>query len=87
MEIKTINTSSKPLPRMRVAAECFKMIKHEDPASRISLHYIRQLSNSGAIPTVKSGNRLLINYDKLIEYLNHPHEQPVTYGMIRRVTD
>lgn len=79
----------KKIPRMRLAQECFDMIHQEDPNSRVSLRYIRQLSKSGNIPTVRAGNRILINYDALLEYLSNPVSlSPANeYGTIRPVSE
>lgn len=63
--------SDNALPRMRVAKECYQLIHNTDPQSRISERYIRTLAKNGVIPSVKSGNRLLLNYDALLHYLNH----------------
>jgi len=71
-EIKTIDGSYRALPRMRVAKECYRMIHDADPQSRISERYIRILAKSGTIPTVQVGNRLLVNYDSLLEFLANP---------------
>ena len=77
-EIKMINGLDRALPRMRVAKECYRMIYDADPQSRISERYIRILAKSGAIPTVQVGNRLLVNYDSLLEFLANlkPTVQP-----------
>ena len=86
----TIQEYRKPLPRMRVAAECYQMIHEEDPESRVSLTYIRRLAKTGAVPVHWAGNRCLINYDALVDYLNSPAPERVPaqgYGQIRRVPE
>ena len=87
-ESPVIREYVKPLPRMRVAKECYNLLHQADPESRVSLGYIRAISKSGVIPVHKVGARILINYDALLEYLNAPESSPLIpsgYGTIRRV--
>ena len=67
------------------------MIHEADPESRVSLTYIRSLANDRKIPVHWTGNRCLINYDALLEYLANPEEMdnepaPQT-GVIRRISE
>ena len=82
---------NRPLPRMRIANHCYHMIHEADPESRVSLTYIRSLANDKKIPVHWTGNRCLINYDALLEYLANPEEMdnepaPQT-GVIRRISE
>ena len=82
---------NRPLPRMRIAKDCYHMIHEADPESRVSLTYIRSLANDKEIPVHWTGNRCLINYDALLEYLANPEEAdnepaPQT-GVIRRIIE
>lgn len=43
-------TINRPLPRMRIAKDCYHMIHEADPESRVSLTYIRSLANERKIP-------------------------------------
>ena len=45
-------------------------IKREFPQLQLSERYLRQLAKSGEIPTVQAGNKILINVDKLFDFLN-----------------
>lgn len=78
-----------PLPRMRTANECYRMIHAEDPDSAVSETFIRCLSKSGKIPVHRSGRRILINYDALCAYLAGPQdeEESEEYGVIRPVPE
>ena len=58
------------LPRMRTLDECAVMLRELDPDTAVSKHYVRRLALTGEIPTVMCGRKRLINFDKLIEYLN-----------------
>ena len=42
----------------------------------ISRNHIRYLASSGAVPSVRIGNKILINWDKLMEYLNTNKLEP-----------
>ncbi len=53
----------------------------------ISRNHIRFLANNGYIPSVKIGNKVLINWDKLIEYLDTSTIEPDSNeNGIRRIT-
>ena len=70
------------LPRMRTLDECAVMLRELDPDTAVSKHYVRRLALTGEIPTVMCGRKRLINFDKLIEYLNEPHtESAKMYSM------
>jgi len=60
------------LPRMRTIAEAYKYLKKSDPDTAMNPHAIRRLILTNTIPSVKSGNKYLINLDTLEEYLNSP---------------
>jgi len=55
-------TVSSPLPRMRTISEAAK-------ETGIPQHTLRRWVKAGQIPAVYSGNRALLNLDRLIEYL------------------
>ena len=80
---------NRPLPRMRIARDCYNMIHESDPESRVSLTYIRSLANDEKIPVHWAGNRCLINYDALLDYLANPcqSEPTQTIGTIRRISE
>ena len=80
-------TIKKAVPRMRIAQDCYNMIHEADPESRVSLTYIRSLANDGKIPVHWTGNRCLINFDSLLEYLANPEDsEPALHtGIIRNI--
>ena len=55
-------TITSPLPRMRTISEAAK-------ETGIPQHALRRWVKSGQIPAVYSGNRALLNLDRLIDYL------------------
>ena len=54
--------------RMRTAESLLKEIRTQDPDTEITLHYIRQLIASGAIPVVHVGRKKLVNMDLVLDY-------------------
>ena len=75
------------LPRMRTIKETIQEIKAIDANSAISEHNLRNLVAQNAIPYVKAGNKVLINLDGFIEYLQKPAAsiEPETVNKIRRI--
>lgn len=79
------------MPRMRTAAKAHELILEQDPESEITLHYIRQLIATGAIPVVHVGRKKLVDVDQLIAYLAAGTDGPPTtdtavgYGKLRRI--
>ena len=58
-----------PTPRMRTAPGALQIIKEQDPGTEITLHYLRRLIKTGAVPCVPVGRKKLVDVDKLIDYL------------------
>ena len=59
----------KPIARYRPPRECDLMIKQLDSGSCISENFIRQLCKENKIKYHKSGSKLYVNFDNLLEYL------------------
>jgi hypothetical protein len=73
---------------MRTAHQAAEHFKQQDPETSFTEYHINRLIKQGVIPVFRSGNRKLINLDKLIEYLNGEvvvQEKSDTYGKIRKV--
>ena len=60
------------IPRMRTINETCEELKKLDPCSAISPYLIRQLALKNDVTSIRSGNKILINLDSVIEYLNNP---------------
>ena len=80
------------LPRMRTIKEAAEEIKRTDPDTAIREYFIRDLINSNKLPHVRAGRKILINMDKLYEYLKEGDilaadndTVPEDYGTIRAV--
>jgi hypothetical protein len=74
---------------MRTAARVLDEIRANDPATEITLHYIRQLIHTRQVPVVEVGRKKLVDIDSILAYIAHGapiiREVPVP-GQIRRVS-
>ena len=73
-----------PVPRMLTINECAK----EFEGTGLTAYRLRQLALTNQIINIRAGKKILINADKLIEYLNNPPlnmEQSPQAGEIRPV--
>lgn len=59
-------------PRLRTIREAACEIKRIDPNTAVTPYRIRQLILNGILPSVRAGNKYLLNLDLLLEYLNQP---------------
>ena len=57
-------------PRMRTLDECYNELVAIDPNTAVSKYFIRRLAMSGTVPCIMAGRKRLINFDKLLAYLN-----------------
>lgn len=57
------------MPRMRTAPGVLAEIKAVDPSTEVTLHYIRQLIRTNAIPVVAVGRKKLANVDDVLALL------------------
>ena len=74
------------LPRMRTAAGVLSILQEQDPATEVTLHYIRQLIKTNKVPVTPVGCKKLVDADQVIAYIaagQAPEKPPV--GGIRRV--
>lgn len=58
------------VPRLRTIKSCFNELKKIDPNCDITEWFIRQLCKSNKIDYRLNGNKSLVNFDSLIEYLS-----------------
>lgn len=75
MELKRINDQMEDacrtdVPRMLTMREASR-------ETGLSYNHIRSLSKNGKIVSIRAGNRILINREKLIDYLNSGKEQSI----------
>lgn len=55
-------------PRIRTIPKAEVQLK-TDGINNISAYTLRRWAKEGKIPVIHSGNKILINYDKLLEFL------------------
>lgn len=58
---------------MRSVADAYQLLKEEDPGSKVTVCMLRRLVADGTIPSVRSGRKILLNYDTLLAYLARPY--------------
>lgn len=58
------------IPRMRTVKEAIEELKAIDPQTAVREYFLRDLVAQNAIPVVRAGRKILINFDKLLEYLD-----------------
>ena len=78
------------MPRMRTAAKVHEIIRAQDPDSEVTLHYIRQLLATEAVPVTHVGRKKLVDADQVIAYIAAGNPPSTTapvpeYGQLRRV--
>lgn len=79
------------MPRMRTAAKVHEIIMAQDPASEVTLHYIRTLIATETVPVTHVGRKKLVDADQVIAYIAAGNKRPTTteplpgYGQLRRV--
>ena len=57
------------MERIRTINEAVQMIRKEDPESRISAYMIKQLAYNEKIRSIKSGSKVMIDFDSLLAFL------------------
>lgn len=57
------------MERIRTINEAVQMIRKEDPESSISAYMIRQLAYNEKIRSIKSGSKVMIDFDSLLAFL------------------
>lgn len=70
--------------RIRPIVECLQMLKAEDPNTGLSEFLIRKLANNYKIRSLKTGNKLLIDFDSLMAFLqSREYDLPMEQICIR----
>lgn len=66
------------MPRMRTAAKVHEIIMELDPDSEVTLHYIRHLIATEAVPVTHVGRKKLVDADQVIAYIAAGNQRPTT---------
>lgn len=75
-------------PRMRTRDKAIELLRQNDPETSITRCSLDRLIRSGKLPTVKIGNKVLLNYDLLLEIVASGFtdpDEPEQTGSIRRI--
>lgn len=59
------------IPQMKTVQQCFQSIKQLDSETAITEWFIRSLCKDNKVKHFMSGNKILVNYDDLLKYLNN----------------
>lgn len=71
------------IPRMRTAPEIVSELKNLDPCTAMTVSGVRRLAKEGKLHSVKVGNRILINLDQVLDYLNNPSPEMITTNTVK----
>ncbi len=77
-----------PIKRMRTAPGVMEAILAEDPDTELTLHYIRTLIRTEAVPVLKVGKKKLVDVADVLAYLESSPalpSEPHASGEISRV--
>ena len=76
------------MPRMRTIDQVADWLRKTDPDTALTKTALRRLVTTGQLPSVRIGQKYLLDLDTLTEYLKgslpEPEPEP-EYGIIRRV--
>ena len=64
------------MPRMRTAAKVHEIIVAQDPDTEITLHYIKHLIATDAVPVTHVGRKKLVDADQVIAYIAAGNTKP-----------
>lgn len=71
------------MQRIRTITETLQMIKQEDPNKSLSEFLIRKLANNYKIRSIKTGKKIMIDYDSLLSFLqSKDYELPMEQVII-----
>ena len=79
-----ISTQRGIMKRIRTITETLQMLKQEDPNTGLSEFLIRKLANNYKIRSFKTGNKILIDYDSLMAFLqSKEYDLPMEQIVVR----
>ena len=71
------------MQRIRTITETLQMIKQEDPNTSLSEFLIRKRANNYKIRSIKTGKKIMIDYDSLLAFLqSKEYELPMEQVII-----
>ena len=79
-----ISTHRGIMKRIRTITETLQMLKKEDPNTGFSEFLIRKLANNYKIRSFKTGNKILIDFDSLMAFLqSQDYDLPMEQIVVR----
>lgn len=83
--------SGEAIPRMRTAAKIVAEIKALDPDTEVTEFHIRKLAKDGVVPVVRTGRKVLINLNDVLDLMRQGNAQAdeataPAVGGIRRIS-
>lgn len=57
------------MSRIRSIDDAYKLLLEEDPDTAVTKYFIRKVVTEGTIPSFKTGNKTIFDYDVLHAYL------------------
>lgn len=58
------------MARIRSVQDAYQMLKADDPESPVTVGMLRRLIAEGAVPCVRNGRKIFLNYDALLDHLS-----------------
>lgn len=75
------------LPKMRTAQGVLDELRAIDPNTDVSLHLVRMIINSGAVPVVTAGKKKLVSFASVCDFLQSGQQLPAhAVGNVRRIS-
>lgn len=83
-QVQCISAFGGIMKRIRTITETLQMLRKEDPSTGLSGFIIRKLANNSKIRSFKTGNKILIDYDSLIAFLqSQEYDLPMEQIVVR----
>ena len=59
---------------LRSIQKCFEIIKKQDPETNVTVHSIRVWCKENKVKNLRAGNKILIDLDSLLNFINFKGE-------------
>ena len=84
MQVQVVTAPRGIMQRIRTLKKTLQIIKQEDPNTGLSEFLIRKLADGYKIRSIKTGKKVLIDYDSLFAFLqSKDYELPMEKVIIR----
>ena len=74
-------------PRLRTRDKAMALLRQDDPDTSLTRFALDRLIRTGKLPTVNIGNKVLVNYDTLLDVVANGLDAAIEPepGVIRRI--